>query len=71
MPIETAPRDGSRVLLGNAFSDSDDWPQGARWRDGAWWHDYSSHQFAKAGVGSPTHWTVVPPPPAAHEQIEG
>ena len=54
-PIETAPSDGSRILVvGGRW----EWPEIAL-ADGEWWL-----QRARAGsIVGPTHWMPIPTPP--------
>lgn len=57
-PIDTAPRDGTRVLVFAPPSGSEypamvqrvDW-----WRDGGWWQMRPGHPY--------THWRPLPTPP--------
>lgn len=52
-PIETAPRDGTLVLLANA--DEPDWPlRCRRWQDNHW-RGWDSEDA--------THWMSLPAPP--------
>lgn len=60
-PIETAPKDETRVLLARAGIPS---MHTAFWRGGVWM--CGGHQY----FNNPTHWMPLPEPPAAlnHEQ---
>lgn len=55
-PIETAPRDGTRVLAWSARWQA---PSTAQWYGNAWMLDSSIGQF----VHQPTHWMPLPTPP--------
>ncbi len=64
-PIETAPKDGTEILVCITYNLPDDewetvqWVDG--WRSGKWfrYHDKIYIPFP------PTHWMPLPPPPAA------
>lgn len=62
-PIETAPRDGTRVLLHPAIEVHDDWSKG-------WWSDtYQCWMVGGSPMGHvPTHWMPLPPPPHTERQ---
>ena len=65
-PIETAPKDGTRIDL---WSRSERVPN-ARWdaRRKAWVHDWLGDFDSIDEVrvdGNPTHWMPLPPPPEA------
>lgn len=61
-PIETAPRNGTDILLG--FAGQKRPPVVAGWFDlgerevNEWWADYDSTNMIK---GTPTHWMPIPP----------
>lgn len=58
-PIETAPKDGTRVLLVNPLC----WVGAGSFRDG-----YQGPAFYFEGStlkSHPTHWMPLPPPPEA------
>lgn len=67
-PIETAPKDGTRVLLGRA-----EWVEIGRWLAnsrayrgaplGTWMDD--ADNGGPEGHDWPTHWMPLPPPPAS------
>ena len=66
MPIETAPKDGSRILLHPAVEVADDWSKG---------HWNSEHQCWIVG-GSPsgvvhTAWHPLPPAPSTEGESNG
>lgn len=66
MPIETAPKDGSRILLHPAVEVADDWSKG---------HWNSEHQCWIVG-GSPsgvvhTAWHHLPPAPSTEVESNG
>jgi hypothetical protein len=54
-PIETAPKDGSRILCWVPLSDSVDilWWHGDHWEDDV------------LNIAEPTHWMGLPPRPCA------
>lgn len=56
-PIETAPKDGTVVLVIDARHD-DDYPYPAHWKKGYGWFDPGWD-----GGYSPTHWMPLPDPP--------
>lgn len=64
-PIETAPKDGTDVLL---FANDSiaiaawqtDWPNRGEWATG-----YSCADYGDYYVKNPTHWMSLPEPPAA------
>jgi hypothetical protein len=60
-PIETAPKDGTKVLFWS--SGTGDWPICGRWvdPDGA---DFSWWGMDKSALGNPTHWMPLPAPPS-------
>ena len=68
LPIETAPKDGTRIMLGY-FPDYMDGKQQGGHPQIAWWNDTknlwcSGLGFLKAkGAFSPTHWMPLPEPP--------
>lgn len=55
-PIETAPKDGTRNLVGCRVWPSDWTAAVVRW-DGAWWIDHADYAVAAEC------WTALPPPP--------
>lgn len=64
-PIETAPRDGTHVLVVNRLNPNIP-PAPVHWFDGAW--SLSANQKAEYSDwvwGQPTHWRPLPTPPAA------
>ena len=68
-PIETAPRDGTRVMLGNAAGVwVADWIPVYRtgYRPDDPWHSAllnHDHIRESARYEAPTHWMPLPPPP--------
>lgn len=61
-PIETAPKDGTRILLGNCFSEAERWPVVGYAMPEAVYH-LDGRRFPEAGkTGSPTHWMQRPLP---------
>jgi hypothetical protein len=69
-PIETAPRDGTRMLLWVAVNEE---PVIAAWcvsrapyRFEGWstgWETASGYDVGYASIGDPTHWRPLPAPP--------
>ena len=65
-PIESAPKDGTRVLLwtGNLSA----LPTGTEMVWSAtvgWWDREMSHQWIHGSGVDPTHWMPLPAPPTA------
>lgn len=66
-PISSAPKDGTMVLLLRekdamvGYWGSIDWPRGSGMevKDSAMWRMY----FENFGIGEPSHWMPLPPPP--------
>ncbi len=63
MPIETAPKDGTRILV--YVCDSGRVTEAWFCEDtGLWPHDDPySEEYEPCNVGLPTHWQPLPPPP--------
>jgi hypothetical protein len=73
-PIETAPKDGTEVILGwdmasvwivrnGWFHDGNDW-RGFDLDDVGWWsYRHSVTQEKLEGYDTPTHWMPLPEPP--------
>lgn len=63
-PIETAPKDDTRIDVCNQYGDR---TTDVRWRDGAWRHwwlgGFDGMEWVKLSI-PPTHWMPVPVPPA-------
>ncbi len=55
-PIETAPKDGTEVILGNWIRK---WVLVGYWHRGGWQVD--------SGTVTPTHWQAFPAPPPQPE----
>ena len=58
LPIETAPRDGTKILVWRP-RESNDYEAHAdvdAWMGKSWWHSRRAQQ--------PTHWMPLPMPPA-------
>ncbi len=68
-PIETAPKDGSPLLLYRPWDDKtmarDSGYPGAIWHSGGWGKSaFPGDTFrGEATYGKPTHWMPLPPPP--------
>lgn len=67
-PIETAPRDGTKIDL---------WASGQRWADCSWtgscWFTpdiYDCGAEMERFGHHPTHWMPVPPPPMSESDID-
>lgn len=64
-PIETAPKDGTPVLLWVGVGMSEPWAQTARWVNepesgwSGWVDTYEGFDLAE-----PTHWMPLPAPPS-------
>jgi hypothetical protein len=80
-PIETAPKDGTRILLGGGAW-GDDWRDSAPAVMVGWWEVPRRYDAfwntcaAEAGYSmfpyeSPTHWMPLPAAPAAATEREG
>lgn len=67
-PIETAPKDGTRLLLwwGSEVHIGRCVVAGMSRDGGDWWRS-ESHQVFKVAEGRPTHWMPLPAAPAAME----
>lgn len=71
-PIETAPKDGTKILLGYFPGASKDWPDWSSapesWRCAFWnrtkqkWIEGKTY-LSSEGFYSPTHWMPLPQPP--------
>jgi hypothetical protein len=63
-PIETAPRDGTNILIVNA-SGRADWghnvPRVACWQKDGWWGYHETEQITPHRA---THWMPLPSPPS-------
>ena len=55
-PIETAPKDGTRVLVHEPGME----PEIAHWSGGVWWIGQSDDFQFPGGI---THWMPLPEPP--------
>ena len=61
-PIETAPRDGTRVLGAWQFALSADWCLGVvKWDEGAWLVTWNFDQV------EPTYWAPLPQSPECRQ----
>lgn len=72
-PIESAPRDGSRVDLWVSYGDGEgDRVPDCWWQDGGWafdWHhDRGSIAMSLGWAEAPTHWMPLPTPPEPPER---
>ena len=64
--IETAPKDGSQILvvLGREMSVVE-WDAAAtEWNDGVGWRDMGDMGWGGMTGAEPTHWMPLPDPPA-------
>lgn len=57
-PIETAPKNGTALLVGHEQAVFDAWWNGSAWVDG------TTNFFDDENEFSPTHWRPLPAPPA-------
>lgn len=55
-PIETAPRDGTMILVGR-------WDQGLATVYGDHWAEDPGCWYDSSGLFEPTHWMPLPEPP--------
>lgn len=63
-PIETAPKDGTRVILFDAQREPKEMI--ARWKADAWWGDPTpSGKSTVWRDDTGAHWQPIPPPPEA------
>jgi hypothetical protein len=72
-PIETAPRDGTRILVYDP-SESEGGPVlAAYWSDSVWWQDAWMVWDCRSDGWqvSPTHWMPLPSPPTGPDQRPG
>jgi hypothetical protein len=60
-PIETAPKDGTYVLLW--FPETDLPVRVGYWSRADYWYSYAGHVRRRFESG-PTHWMALPAPPA-------
>ena len=60
-PIETAPKDGKRVLVTDGFEVCD-----AYFRSGEWWQYECGDDWYSVSI-NPTHWMPLPQPPTTEE----
>lgn len=66
-PIETAPKDGTRIMLGDRFGAwigqyREIYQSGFK-PDNPWQSMMLNHDHMKYKVLKPTHWMPLPPPP--------
>ncbi len=62
-PIETAPKDGTQVLLWIG-GHSEPWAQTGFFEGGYWLDSYEG-----IDLSSPTHWMPLPPPPGKEQDV--
>lgn len=70
-PIETAPKDGTTILIARNL-DPFGWIRGyATWQNlsrlGGGWISHGFGVFGELGLAEPTHWQPLPPPPSREE----
>jgi hypothetical protein len=73
MPIETAPKDGSRILLGKLEEGQWYWiVSGEFMNDGRFWCDWEDDDdYDLVFYRSPTHWSGLPINPISpHPTVE-
>ena len=63
-PIETAPKDGTRVILGNPNNPYGEWPFMGEFDAGKWRIHIDGQTI------DPTHWMPLPEPPPTVEREE-
>ncbi len=64
--IETAPRDGTTILVGHSESVFSAWWEPDGWKTGsgvAGWVDGCTNNDGDYSTYEPTHWQPLPPPP--------
>ena len=61
-PIETAPQDGSKVLV-TGIGDFGWFMTDAKWLHGAWHIFHPDEDDYTVEIFNPTHWMPLPPPP--------
>ena len=69
-PIETAPKDGTKILLGK-IAGHPDHPTALWWATSGFWSDKWGNWndgIEPAGLASPTHWQPLPEPPKQEKQ---
>lgn len=71
-PIETAPKDGTPVLVARNLDDWWGWNVGwATWEGEGYVSGWVSRGFGETpgnlGLAHPTHWMPLPPPPQQEE----
>ena len=65
-PIDTAPRDGSKILLARIGRNEVGENLGIWWACSGFWHSrYENWNdgIEPSGLAHPTHWQPLPPPP--------
>ena len=72
-PIETAPKDGTRILLARCGKNETGADLGVWWACAGWWSDKWNVWFdgvEPSGLHKPTHWMHLPEAPNP-KQTEG
>jgi hypothetical protein len=61
-PIETAPKDGTRLYLAHSQAAFDGWWEDDVWGDGTegGWVDGSADRYDEPVILHPTHWLPIP-----------
>lgn len=64
LPIDTAPKDGTRVLLFvEPYEYHEPFRDSADWRDIGHWTEHNRGGWVHHVPGNPTHWQPAPNPP--------
>lgn len=65
-PIETAPKDGTRILLARIGKNETGKDLGVWWACRGWWSDKWQCWYngvEPSGLAKPTHWLMLPEAP--------
>ena len=62
-PIETAPRDGTPILMGKWHDGERYWIASGSIEGEEYWCDFPDDTFVPYSHQNPTHWALIPAPP--------